>query len=179
METSPARIQAHALPRQRQREMPIARYALGILVSVAIALAVGYALLRPPMPDLVQLTLLLSATAALSFLVGAVAYRWRWVDRTPRLSYAVLGSSVLATALTILREHPLVAAASMKALPARYPSMTRPPASKLARSQGSRCPGSASRPWSPISRTRSSGRSSGVRVGARVVNSASPSTSSR
>ena len=108
----------------RRRETPLGRYLIGVFLSVAIALAVGYALLRPPLADLAQFALLLVGTAALSFVAGYVAYRWQWVERTPRLAYAVLGNSVLATALTIvnvwisarlmfLNEHDLMLGASL------------------------------------------------------------------
>lgn len=114
--------QSQALP--LRRETPVARYLIGVLLSVALAMAVGYALLRPPMADLAQLGLLLAGTAALSFLVGYAAYRWQWVERTPRLAYALLGNSILATALTIvnvwisarlmfLNEHDLMLGASL------------------------------------------------------------------
>jgi signal transduction histidine kinase len=79
----------------------VTRYVAGVALSVILALAVGYVLLRPPMADLAQLAIQLAVTAALSFVAGYAAYRWGWIDRTPRLAYALLGSYLLATALTI------------------------------------------------------------------------------
>ena len=91
--------QAHEL--HLPRHTPVTRYVVGLALSVVLALVVGYIVLRPPMADLAQLAQQLAATAALSFLAGYVAYRWGWIDRAPRLAYALIGSYVLATALTI------------------------------------------------------------------------------
>jgi signal transduction histidine kinase len=83
------------------RETRVTRYIVGVSLSVVLALVVGYLLLRPPMADLAQLAMQLAATAVLSFIAGYAAYRWGWINRAPRLAYALIGIYVLATALSM------------------------------------------------------------------------------
>ena len=80
---------------------PVASYVGGAALSVVAGLLIGYLLLRPPMADLAQLAAQLVATAVVSLIVGYAAYRGRWIDRSPRLAYTLLGSYVLATAITL------------------------------------------------------------------------------
>lgn len=76
------------------------RFALGLLVIVALALAAFYLIMHPPMSDLGLMAIFLGATAALSGLAGFVAYRLGWMERMPSLRLALLGGYALASLLT-------------------------------------------------------------------------------
>ena len=76
------------------------RFALGLLVIVALALAAFYLIMHPPMSDLGLMAIFLGATAAFSGLAGFVAYRLGWLERLPSLRLAILGGYALASLLT-------------------------------------------------------------------------------
>jgi signal transduction histidine kinase len=71
-------------------------------MALALALAIFYSMAQPPMNDLLALACILSVTAAASIAVGHGAFRWGWVDRSPRLSWTVLGGYVLSSLLAFL-----------------------------------------------------------------------------
>lgn len=72
----------------------------GIAVIVAISLAIFYAWMRPPMSDLGHMAQFLAVTALISGLVGYVAYRFGWLERSPSLRWTLLGGYALASLLT-------------------------------------------------------------------------------
>ncbi|MGD2147826.1 MAG: hypothetical protein PVH41_14110, partial [Anaerolineae bacterium] len=76
--------------RSRRRLPPPLIFVGSIALILALALAVFYELLRPPMTDLVLVACFLSATAAMSIGVGYGAYRLGLIDRSPRLSWTLL-----------------------------------------------------------------------------------------
>jgi signal transduction histidine kinase len=78
------------------------RFTLGLLAVLWISLAAFYLLMHPPMSDLGLMALYLGATAAVSCLVGYLAYRLGWLERTPSLRFAMLGGYALASLLTIV-----------------------------------------------------------------------------
>lgn len=61
-----------------------------------------YSMAQPPMSDLVALAGILSVTAALSIALGHIAFRRGWVDRSPRLSWTLLGGYALSNLLAFL-----------------------------------------------------------------------------
>ena len=76
------------------------RFAIGILAVLALSLAVFYLVMHPPMGDLSLMALFLGITAVVSGLAGYVAYRLGWLERTPSLRLALLGSYAFASLLT-------------------------------------------------------------------------------
>jgi signal transduction histidine kinase len=71
-------------------------------MALALALAIFYSMAQPPMSDLVALAGILSVAAAASIALGHGASRWGWVDRSPRLSWTLLGGYALSSLLAFL-----------------------------------------------------------------------------
>jgi signal transduction histidine kinase len=86
----------------RQRLPPWSLFVSGVALALALALAMFYSMAQPPMSDLVALVGILSVTAALSIALGHVAFRRGWVDRSPRLSWTLLGGYALSNLLAFL-----------------------------------------------------------------------------
>src|SRR5512145_1071082 len=78
----------------------LARLALGTLFIVAISLAFFKLLMAPPSNELGLMALFLGITALVSALVGSLAYRLGWVNRSPTLRWTLLGGYALASVLT-------------------------------------------------------------------------------
>ena len=79
-----------------------ARFALGIAVTVAIALLIFTLLMRPTLLDTRQMAIFLTITSLLSLLVGYGAYRTGWINRSPRLQVSLLGGYILSSLLTFI-----------------------------------------------------------------------------
>src|SRR5215510_12129375 len=77
-----------------------ARFAVGILISLAVSLAFFFLLMLPPMRELVLMALYLGITALVSALAGYVAYRLGWINFSPAVSWTLLGGYGLASILT-------------------------------------------------------------------------------
>ncbi len=73
-----------------------------VLGALALALALFYGLMLPPMSDLGLMTLFLSITAALSIAAGYIAYRQRWIQYSPRLAFTIFASCTLSSLLTFV-----------------------------------------------------------------------------
>lgn len=84
------------------RISPPLRFLGGVLVVVLAALVLFYVLMRPPFSDLRAMAIFLSVTATLSLITGYIAYRGGWLARSPRLSWALLGTYALSSTLTFL-----------------------------------------------------------------------------
>jgi HAMP domain-containing protein len=76
------------------------RFAIGLLLVLALSLTVFYLVMHPPMSDLSLMTLFLGGTAAVSEAAGYAAYRLGWLERTPSLRLALVGGYALASLLT-------------------------------------------------------------------------------
>ena len=76
------------------------RYVLSALAVLALSLGIFYWLMRPPFGDLALMARFLSTTALVSVLAGYGAYRLGWIEQSPTLRWTLLGSYVLASALT-------------------------------------------------------------------------------
>jgi signal transduction histidine kinase len=87
--------------RQRPAALPL-RFVGGVAVTLGLALAAFYLLMRPPMRDLGLMTLFLSITAIISIGVGYGAYRLDWISHSPRISWVLLGSYGLSSVLTFV-----------------------------------------------------------------------------
>jgi signal transduction histidine kinase len=75
------------------------RYALGIVLVLALSLALFYWLLNPPVGDLTVMAQLLSVTAFVSALAGFAAYRLGWLERSPSLRLTLMGIYAFASVL--------------------------------------------------------------------------------
>jgi signal transduction histidine kinase len=78
----------------------VARFAIGILLIVAISLGVFTIIMLPPMSELGLMALYLGITALVSALIGYVAYRFGWINYSPTLRWTLLGGYALASILT-------------------------------------------------------------------------------
>ena len=78
----------------------LARFAFGILLIVAISLAIFMLVMFPPMSELGLMALYLGITALVSALAGYAAYRFGWINYSPTLSWTLLGGYALASILT-------------------------------------------------------------------------------
>ena len=87
---------------ERPSPAPHLRFVGGVVLTLLIALAFFFLLLRPPMGELRLMALFLAATALLSVAAGYVAYRYGWLHRSPRISWVLLGGYALASLLTFL-----------------------------------------------------------------------------
>jgi signal transduction histidine kinase len=76
------------------------RFALGLLIILALSLGGFYLSMHPPMGDLSLMALFLGFTAAASGLAGYIAYRLGWLERTPSLRLSLLAGYALASLLT-------------------------------------------------------------------------------
>ena len=78
------------------------RFILGVAITFALALAIFYFLMRPSRFEMGAMALFLSITAGLSILAGYIAYRAGWINRSPRITWTLLGGYALASVLTFL-----------------------------------------------------------------------------
>ncbi|HKI54740.1 MAG TPA: hypothetical protein VJ987_11495, partial [Anaerolineales bacterium] len=78
----------------------LARFAVGILLILAISLGVFFIVMLPPMSELGLMALYLGVTALVSALVGYIAYRFGWINYSPTLRWTLLGGYALASVLT-------------------------------------------------------------------------------
>lgn len=77
-----------------------ARLVFGILLILAISLALFRLLMSPPMNELGLMALFLVTTAFVSALAGYIAYRFGWINLSPTLRWTLLGGYALASLLT-------------------------------------------------------------------------------
>jgi signal transduction histidine kinase len=81
---------------------PHLRFVGGVVLTVALAMVVFFVLMQPPVRDLRLMALFLAITATVSVAAGYGAYRLRWIDRSPRISWVLAGGYALASLLTFL-----------------------------------------------------------------------------
>lgn len=87
----------------RQDHMPPTLLAVGsVALALALALVVFYGMAQPQVKDVVVLAGILSVAAAVSITLGHCALRWGWVDRSPHLSWTLLGGFALADLFALL-----------------------------------------------------------------------------
>lgn len=79
---------------------PLARFAIGVLLIVAISLGIFVLIMVPPMNELGLMALYLGITALISALAGYAAYRFGWINHSPTLHWTLLGGYALASILT-------------------------------------------------------------------------------
>jgi signal transduction histidine kinase len=86
----------------RRSLIPHLRFVGGVALTMAVALAIFFLLMHPPMNELGLMALFLAITATISVAVGYVAYRLGWMHHSPRISWVLLGGYALASLLTFL-----------------------------------------------------------------------------
>ncbi len=86
---------------QRRPALPL-RYIGGVFGALIAALAVFILLMHPPMNDFGLMALFLSITSVISIGAGYGGYRLGWMRHSPRMSWTLLGSYALSSALTFL-----------------------------------------------------------------------------
>jgi signal transduction histidine kinase len=86
----------------RQSLRPHLRFVGGVILTLALALALFFLLLQPPMNEIGLMALFLAFTAMISMAAGYGAYRFGWIYRSPRISWVILGGYALANVLTFL-----------------------------------------------------------------------------
>lgn len=93
----PMKIEA----RHRSLGLPL-RLLTGIILVVAVTLAIFDWLMQPPEGEFWAMTWFLSATALLSLGLGYGVYRLGWLNRSPGLYWTLFGSYALSSVLTFL-----------------------------------------------------------------------------
>ncbi len=78
------------------------RFFAGVLLTLALALALFALLMRPPFADLRAMTLFLSITAVISLAAGTAAYRLGWLERSPSVAWTLVAIYGLASLLTFI-----------------------------------------------------------------------------
>ena len=74
----------------------------GVALTLVLALWIFYLLMRPPMSDMGAMTSFLMITAVISVAAGYGAFRLGWINRSPRVSWTLLGGYALSSLLTFL-----------------------------------------------------------------------------
>jgi signal transduction histidine kinase len=86
---------------QKRVSLP-GRFALGVLLTLALTLVGFYFLMNPPMNDIWLMAGFLTITAVISGLSAFAAYRLGWIQRSPKVRWTLIGGYALASALTFL-----------------------------------------------------------------------------
>jgi signal transduction histidine kinase len=86
-----------------RRSLPLPLlFAGSVALTMALALAIFYWLMQPPMKEFGAMAFFLSVTAVISIAVGHGAYRLDWICRSPHLSWTLLGGYALSIVLTFI-----------------------------------------------------------------------------
>jgi len=86
---------------RRPVSLPLA-FAGGVALTVALALAIFYVLMRPPMGEIGAMAAFLTITAVVSVAAGYGAYRTGWVSHSPHISWTLLAGYALSSVLTFI-----------------------------------------------------------------------------
>jgi signal transduction histidine kinase len=89
------------MTRRRPVSLPLL-FAGGVALTVALALAVFYVLMRPRMSEIGAMAAFLTITAVVSVAAGYGAYRTGWISRSPHVSWTLLGGYALSSVLTFI-----------------------------------------------------------------------------
>lgn len=79
-----------------------ARFILALLVILTLSVIGFYLVFRPPMGEVWLITGFLLITTVISAVAGYAAYRLGWMNRSPNIRIALLGSYALACLLTFI-----------------------------------------------------------------------------
>ena len=78
------------------------RFIGGMIVATFVGLIAFMVIMNPPMKELGLMALFLAITALISIGASYVAYRLRWIQRSPRIKWTIIGSYALSSLLTFL-----------------------------------------------------------------------------
>ena len=78
------------------------RFILALLIILTLAVIGFYLVFRPPMGEVWLITGFLLITTVISAVAGYAAYRLGWMNRSPNIRTALLGSYLLACLLTFI-----------------------------------------------------------------------------
>jgi len=78
----------------------LARFALGVILILAVSLGIFKLVMAPPLPELRLMAGFLAITALISSLAGYLAYRLGWMTLSPTLRWTLLGGYALSSVLT-------------------------------------------------------------------------------
>ena len=77
------------------------RFILSLAIILIVSVGVFYLIFRPPIDEVGLISTFLLITTVVSAIAGYAAYRLGWMNRSPNIRTALLGSYALATILTI------------------------------------------------------------------------------
>ncbi len=86
---------------RRSSSLPLL-FVGGVALTLAVVLWIFYVLMHPPMSDVGAMASFLMITAVISVAAGYGAYRLGWINRSPRVSWTLLGGYALSSVLTFL-----------------------------------------------------------------------------
>jgi signal transduction histidine kinase len=86
----------------RRSSTPHLRFIGGVALTLALALGIFFLLMQPPVAELGLMALFLAITALISVAAGYGAYRLGWLNRSPHISWVMLGGYALASILTFV-----------------------------------------------------------------------------
>ncbi len=89
------------MTRRRPVSLPLL-FAGGVALTVALALAIFYVLMHPPVSEIGAMAAFLTITALVSVAAGYGAYRTGWISRSPHISWILLGGYALSSVLTFI-----------------------------------------------------------------------------
>jgi signal transduction histidine kinase len=89
------------MTRRRPVSLPLL-FAGGVALTVALALAIFYVLMHPPMSEIGAMAAFLTVTAVVSVAAGYGAYRTGWISRSPHISWTLLAGYALSSVLTFI-----------------------------------------------------------------------------
>jgi len=78
------------------------RFILALVIILTLAVIGFYLVFNPPMNEVWLITGFLMVTTAISAIAGYAAYRLGWMNRSPNMRTALLGSYALASLLTFI-----------------------------------------------------------------------------
>jgi len=81
------------------RRAPFGRFVFGLLLVLLASLGLFYGLMQPALGDLALMTTFLLVAAVIAAAVGVLAYRLRWIDRSPSLRVSLLAVNIAAIGL--------------------------------------------------------------------------------
>jgi signal transduction histidine kinase len=90
------------LTRSRSYEILAVRFALGVLLVLALSMAIFYAMMQPSSTDFLLMGVFLSITAVISVTVGYGVYRLGWLEQLPSIRWSLLVGYAIASLLTFV-----------------------------------------------------------------------------
>ena len=90
------------IPNVRRPWRLFLRLLLGSALALGLALAIFWVSMTPPLVEFQAMLVLLGATAAISVLVGLLAYQFGWIRWSRRLGWTLASSYVISSVLTFV-----------------------------------------------------------------------------